>query len=159
MMSDTLELAQAVVSLRTKIPNAGHTMRGRQMKFKALGLACIAVAIYAIPAFAHHSFAMFDGTKKVTIKGTVKEFDWTFPHMWIVMMVPDAQGQPQQWTIEMGAPNSAARSGWVPKTLQPGMKVTAVIRPLKDGSHGGQFLTVTLPGGKVLGANVGNRGG
>jgi hypothetical protein len=129
------------------------------MKFKTLGLASIAAAMTAIPAFAHHSFAMFDGTKKVTLDGTIKEFDWTYPHMWIVLMVPDAQGLPQQWTIEMGAPSTAARDGWVPKTLTPGMKVSAVIRPLKDGTTGGQFLTVTLPDGKVLGANVGNDGG
>jgi hypothetical protein len=124
------------------------------MKFKTLGLAGTAMAMYAIPAFAHHSFAMFDGHKKVTLQGTVKEFDWTYPHMWIVMMVPDAKGQQRQWTIEMGAPSTAAKDGWVPKTLTPGMKVTAVIRPLKDGSNGGQFLMVTLPGGKVMNTNA-----
>src|SRR5689334_21394124 len=55
------------------------------MKFKALGLAAAAVAMYAIPAFAHHSFAMFDADKKVTLEGTVKEFQWTNPHSWILM--------------------------------------------------------------------------
>jgi hypothetical protein len=121
------------------------------MKFKALGLMGAAIAMYSIPAFAHHSFAMFDAEKKITLDGTVKEFQWTNPHSWILMMVPNAQGTPEQWAIEMGAPGGLARQGWVPKTLTPGMKVTAVIHPLKDGTHGGQFMAVTLPNGTTKG--------
>jgi hypothetical protein len=57
----------------------------------------------------------------------------------------------EQWAIELGAPGGLARQGWLPKTLTPGMKVTAVIHPLKDGTHGGQFMAVTLPDGKLMG--------
>jgi hypothetical protein len=121
------------------------------MKFKALGLAGIAVAMYAIPAFAHHSFAMFDAEKRSTLVGTVKEFQWTNPHSWILVMVPNAQGVEEQWAIEMGAPGGLARQGWVPKTLTPGMKITATIHPLKDGTHGGQFMAVQLPDGTLKG--------
>ena len=129
------------------------------MKFKALGLAGAALAMYSLPAFAHHSFAMFDADKKVTLEGTVKDFQWTNPHSWILIMVPNAQGTPEQWAIELGAPGGLARQGWVPKTLTPGMKVTAVIHPLKDGTHGGQYLAVTLPDGKLMGnPNSGNGG-
>jgi hypothetical protein len=129
------------------------------MKLKTLGLAGIALAMYTIPAFAHHSFAMFDADKKTTLEGTVKEFQWTNPHSWILMMVPDDKGTPQQWAIEMGAPGGLARQGWLPKTLKPGDKITAVIHPLKDGTHGGQFMAVTLPDGKMMGnPNNGNAG-
>ena len=123
------------------------------MKFKALGLAVlagIAVAMYAIPAFAHHSFAMFDGEKTVTLEGTIKEFQWTNPHAWILMMVPDAQGQPQQWALELPSPAGLVQRGWKPRMLTPGMNVTAVIHPLKDGQLGGAGLTFTLPDGKVM---------
>jgi hypothetical protein len=120
------------------------------MKLKALGLAGIALA-YAVPALAHHSFAMFDAQKAVTLEGTVKEFQWTNPHAWILMNVPNAQGVEEQWAIEMGGPGGLARRGWLPKTLMPGMKVTTIIHPLKDGTHGGQFMAVTLPDGKVMG--------
>ena len=115
--------------------------------------AAIALALIVVPsaAPAHHSFAMFDAEKKITLDGTVKEFQWTNPHSWILMMVPNAQGTPEQWAIEMGAPGGLARQGWVPKTLTPGMKVTAVIHPLKDGTHGGQFMAVTLPDGSTKG--------
>jgi len=116
------------------------------MKFKALGLAAIAVGMYAVPALAHHSFAMFDAEKKTTLEGTVKEFQWTNPHSWILMTVNN-----DQWAIEMGAPGGLARQGWVPKTLRPGMQVKAVIHPLRDGNAGGQFMAVTLPDGTLMG--------
>jgi hypothetical protein len=115
------------------------------MKFKALSLVGIAL-MYAVPAFAHHSFAMFDAEKSISIEGTVKEFQWTNPHSWILMTVGA-----DQWAIEMGAPGGLARQGWVPKTLTPGMKISAIIHPLKDGTHGGQFMAVTLPDGTLKG--------
>jgi len=121
------------------------------MNVKALGLAGIAFTLSAIPALAHHSFAMFDAEKKVTLDGTVKEFQWTNPHSWILLTVSDAQGKAEQWAIEMGGPSGLARQGWVPKTLTPGMKVQAVIHPLRDGTPGGQFMAVTLPDGTQLG--------
>ncbi len=121
------------------------------MKLKALGLAGIAVAMSAIPASSHHSFAMFDAAKQETLAGAVKEFQWTNPHAWILLMVANPQGQLDQWAIEMGGPGGLARQGWVPKTLKPGMNISVVIHPLRDGSHGGQFMAVTLPDGTQLG--------
>jgi hypothetical protein len=120
------------------------------MTFKALGLAGIAVAVCTMPALAHHSFAMFDAGKKVTLAGTVKEFQWTNPHAFILMMVANSDGQAEQWSIEMGGPGGLARQGWVPKTLKPGMNVSVTMHPLKEG-HGGQFLAVMLPDGTQLG--------
>ena len=125
------------------------------MKLKVVGLAGIAVAMSAIPAFAHHSFAMFDAEKSMTLEGTVKEFQWTNPHSWILLTVGDAQGQAEQWAIELGGPGGLARQGWVPKTLTPGMKVKTVIHPLRDGTNGGQFMAVTLPDGTQLGNPAG----
>lgn len=123
------------------------------MTFRALGPAAIAatVALYAPSALAHHSFAMFDAEKTKTLEGTVKEFQWTNPHSWILLMVDNAQGQAEQWAIEMGGPAGLARQGWVPKTLAPGMKVKTVIHPLRDGNNGGQFMAVTLPDGTQMG--------
>ena len=121
------------------------------MKLNTLGLAGIAVAMSAIPVSAHHSFAMFDATTAKTVEGTVKDFQWTNPHSWIVLTVNNAEGQPEQWAIEMGGPQGLARQGWAPKTLRPGMKVKTVIHPLRDGSNGGQFMAITLPDGTQMG--------
>jgi hypothetical protein len=121
------------------------------MNLNALGLAGIAVAMSVIPAVAHHSFAMFDAQKSTTLEGIVKEFQWTNPHSWILLTVDNAQGGAEQWAIEMGGPAGLARQGWKPKTLTPGMKVKAVIHPLRDGANGGQFMAVTLPDGTQMG--------
>jgi hypothetical protein len=133
------------------------------MKLKAVGLAGMAVAMFALPAVAHHSFAMFDASKTMTLQGTVKEFHWTNPHSWIFVMVQNpGGGPPTEWPIELGAPGGLIRQGWVPKTLTAGMNIKVVIRPLKDGKPGGQFLSVTLPDGTQLGdpstAGGGERG-
>ena len=109
----------------------------------------IAAGAFAFPALAHHSFAMFDGDRKVTLEGTIKQFLWTNPHAWVVMTVADAQGQ-TEWEFELPAPSGLARDGWLPKSLTPGMRVTVVAHPLKNGDSGGSLVTVTLPDGKVL---------
>jgi hypothetical protein len=116
------------------------------MKFNTLALAAIAVAFSASAAVAHHSFAMFDAEKTIELKGTVKEFQWTNPHSWILMTV-----EGQQWAIEMGGPAGLARQGWVPKTLTPGMQVRTLVHPLKDGTRGGQFMAIYLPDGTMKG--------
>ena len=119
------------------------------MKFAAL--AGIAAAIYAIPAVAHHSFAMFDAGQTTTLQGTVKEFQWTNPHAWIMLSVANTEGKPEPWAIELNGPSGLVRQGWKPKTLTPGMPVTLIIHPLRDGTHGGQFMAVTLPDGTLIG--------
>ena len=121
------------------------------MKSTALAVAGIAAAMYVIPAVAHHSFAMFDASKTVTLQGVVKEFHWTNPHSWIFLTVTDAAGQSTQWAIELGSPALLVRRGWGPKVIAPGMNVKVAIHPLRDGNNGGQFLAVTLPDGTLLG--------
>jgi hypothetical protein len=100
-------------------------------------------------ALAHHSFAMFDAEKNMTLQGTVRDFQWTNPHAWIMLTVHKG-GQPEQWAVEMGGPGNLARQGWSPKSLVPGMPVIVTIHPLRDGSNGGQFVDIKLPDGSVL---------
>ena len=121
------------------------------MKIKALCLGLATMGLSISGASAHHSFAMFDAEKSVKLEGTIKEFQWTNPHSWILINIPNAQGEPEQWAIEMGGPAGLARQGWTPKTLTPGMKVSAIVHPLKDGTRGGQFMAVTLPDGTLKG--------
>ena len=120
------------------------------MNLKALGLAGIAAAMISVPAVAHHSFAMFDGETYLTLEGTVTEFQWTYPHAWILMMVADEEGEETQWALELPSPGGLARNGWLPKSLVPGMEISAYIHPLKNGGPGGSALTVTLADGTIL---------
>ena len=110
-----------------------------------------ALAASSGAAFAHHSFAMFDSGQQVTLAGTVKEFQWTNPHAWIMLTVANAEGKPEPWAVELNGPSGLVRQGWKPKTLTPGMPISLTIHPLKDGTHGGQFLAVTLPDGTQIG--------
>jgi len=122
------------------------------MKVRALAVVGVAtLAVYAIPAVAHHSFAMFDASKTVILEGSVKEFQWTNPHAWILLNVANQQGQADVWAIELNGPSGLARDGWKPKTLTPGMNVSVTIHPLHDGTNGGQFLGVKLPDGSQMG--------
>jgi len=114
-------------------------MRNRLARL-ALGLALMAAAA---PADAHHSFAMFDRDKPMTLTGVVKEFQWTNPHVWIQVMVPDAKGADQEWGVECTSVNFMRRRGWERASLKTGDKVKMVIFPLKDGSRGGQFNKLT----------------
>ena len=106
---------------------------------------------YGNTAAAHHSFAMFDRDRTETIAGTVKEFDVINPHSWLRVLVPDANGTPNEWSIELGGLGQLGRSGLTKNSVSPGDKVVVQIHPLRDGSYGGQFVSVTLPNGKVLG--------
>ena len=117
-------------------------------------LPAAALALVATSAFAHHSRSMFDQTKQLTLVGTVKDFQWTNPHCWIQILVPDPanpQAAPVEWGIEMGAPVELMRKGWKPASLNPGDKVSIVVNPLRDGEHGGLVVSVTGPDGKIIG--------
>ena len=116
----------------------------------ALGVVAIAILITATPALAHHSFTMFDSTKMVTLTGTIKEFQWTNPHTFTWIDVPNQSGGVDTWGLEGMSPNYLGRRGWTKNTLKPGDKVTVVINPLKDGSKGGTFLKCTLADGTVM---------
>jgi hypothetical protein len=117
------------------------------MILKALTVAALAVAL---PALAHHSFTMFDMTKHVTLSGTVTSFEWTNPHAYIEIDVPDEKGAVKHWSIEMGSPSILMQSGWKFSSIKAGEKVTLVISPLKSGQAGGFLNEATLPDGRVL---------
>ena len=112
----------------------------------ALALFILSTAM-AGAASAHHSFAMFDQTRQVTVNGVVKEFQWTNPHAFIEVV--DASGM--LWGVELNSPNNLIRQGWKRTALHPGDKVSVTLNPLRDGRPGGLFNAVTLPDGVVLG--------
>jgi len=117
------------------------------MKNKSIiAIAALVALSLAAPASAHHSFAMFDNQKSVTLEGTVKEFQWTNPHSWIQLIVTDSSGKPVEWSIEGGSPNGLSRSGWKRTSLKSGDKAVVVVHPLKDGTNGGSLVSVAVNG-------------
>ena len=121
-------------------------------------LATAGLGLAALPATAHHSFAMFDQRKVMTLEGTVAEFQWTNPHSFIEMDVPQAGGTAQRWSIELNSPNNLKRQGWSRTSLKSGDRVTLRMNPLRDGRHGGLFLDVKLPNGTTLDSGLPKNG-
>ena len=117
---------------------------------KKLFAFCILTFALTAPAIAHHSFAMFDHTRTLTLKGTVTKFQWTNPHAYLELDVAAADGKVSHFTIELTSINMMQRQGWRSTMIKAGDKVTAVVSPLLDGQSGGLLLEVTLPDGKVL---------
>jgi hypothetical protein len=116
-----------------------------------LGTAVLAVSS---SADAHHSAAMFDASKEVTLAGTVKEFQWMSPHCWIQLLVPDAarpDGAPVEWGIEMDNPLGLTRHGWKASTLKAGDRIVVIVHPLRDGTNGAQVVRVTRADGTPVG--------
>jgi hypothetical protein len=113
-------------------------------------IAVGALFLAAAPALAHHSYAMFDMTKTVTLNGSVVQFKWQNPHSFIKLDVP-VNGQVEHWAIEMTSPNNLAVEGWKRSSLKPGDKVTLQVHPLRDGAKGGSFAAVKLADGTTLG--------
>jgi hypothetical protein len=120
------------------------------MNLKTRVLVVIALTA-AAPAFAHHSFAMFDRDKAASVNGVVKEYEWTNPHVWVHVMVPDAGGKPVEWSFEMQSIAQDTRAGWRRDSVKPGDKISVEFHPLKDGTRGGQLMSAVLADGKRLG--------
>lgn len=101
---------------------------------------------FVAPAIAHHSFAMFDYTRTVTFKGTVKEFQWNNPHaiLWVYSDAAKEGEQPVLWSIELTSPGNLTRIGWTRKSFNSGDRVELEINPLRDGNNGGTFKKGTV---------------
>ena len=128
-------------------------------------VACLCCAIVgAIPLHAHHSFAMFDTAKRVTMAGTVTAFEWTNPHVYIEIDVPDDKGDKEKggvkhWSVELGSPSILMQAGWKFTDVKVGDKITVVLSPLRSGEPGGLLAQATLRDGRVLGNGPGRVGG
>src|SRR5262249_17722278 len=121
------------------------------MKRIIAALMLVGLFLAAQSALAHHSAAMFDPEKVKELSGTVKEFQWKNPHVWIQVYVQNAAGAKEEWSIEGGGPNSLSRQGWRPTTFKPGDAVSIKVNPMKDGSAAGQFIGAKFADGKTVG--------
>ena len=107
-----------------------------------------------VPIVAHHSFAAFDQTREVTVKGRVVEFQWTNPHAWLVVKGKTANGPDEEWSFEMISPSVLRRNGWTKNTLKPSDEVTVTANPAKNGTRFGLMLAVLDAAGQPVGGEV-----
>ena len=127
------------------------------MNARIAALATAVLLLAATAAQSHHSFAMFDHEKKITVSGVLKEFEWTNPHCWLHVNVTDAAtGRVADWAFEMGSVGQVAAAGWKADTVKPGDRITIDAYPMKDGSRGGQYQGAKLADGRTFGPTPGN---
>jgi hypothetical protein len=121
----------------------------RQTAHAALVLTLVGVAtIVARPAFGHHSAAMFEEKKTITLEGVVKEFQFTNPHSWLLVDVTDKNGKVTTWGFEAEGPSTLQRAGIKPSDFKTGTKVTITGRPMKDGRPAAIWEYVVRADGK-----------
>ena len=108
------------------------------------------VAVAGAPVFAHHSFAMYDHSRTVTIKGEVTKFQWTNPHGYLELDVKQKDGTVRHFTCEMTSINMMTRLGWRSNMIKAGDQVVATVAPLLNGDPAGLLLDVVLPSGRKL---------
>ena len=122
------------------------------MTAKTLRLLLLSSALVLPLALrAHHSPAMFDFSKQLTLTGTVREFQWTNPHSYIQLVVKNDQGQDEEWSLEMAAPTYLYNLGWRPSTVKAGDTLTVTVAPLRKGGRGGLLLKAVTADGKTIG--------
>jgi hypothetical protein len=123
----------------------------RVIQSSAIPLLLSGLLFGSSAASAHHSFAMFDANKNITVEGTVKAVAYANPHVWVDMIVMNDKNQPTTWGMEGGNLGGLYRMGWAKDTIKVGDKIKMEVHPLRDGTSGGQIVRVTLADGRVLG--------
>jgi len=125
----------------------------------ATTLTAILIVAVAGPAAAHHSFSAFNTTEQKTVTGTVKKVEWTNPHIWIYIDVPNDKGGTDIYSFEGMSPNYLERRDWTRTTLKVGDKITVTFNPMRNGDNGGMFVNGKMGSGKVLTMSGGQGGG
>lgn len=110
------------------------------LKTLVIALALIAVGV---PAVAHHSSAMFDDKKEITVTGVVKEFQYTNPHSWMLVDVKGPDGKVTTWGFESEGPSTLQRAGIRKTDLVPGTPVTVTGHPMRDGRPAASWIKAT----------------
>ena len=116
-------------------------------RLHTVGAGVLAVAL-ATPLLAHHSFAVYDHTRTLNLTGTVTRWQWSNPHAYLDVDVPDAAGAVKHYTLEGTSINMMQRTGWRSNMIKVGDKVTVVAAPLLTGEPGGLMLEITLANGE-----------
>jgi hypothetical protein len=112
---------------------------------------CAALMSASMPTIAHHSFAMFDSDHQIKLTGTIRQFQWANPHVYIGLDAQERSGATKEYTIECANPGILDRAGWKWNMIKVGDKVTVIIAPLRSGESGGLLKEITLRDGRKFG--------
>ncbi len=98
------------------------------------------------PAFSHHSHAMFDHTVEASVSGTVTDYSYRNPHVFLYVDVEE-EGEMVHYWFEMSNIPNMIRRGIGHNTFQSGDEVIVNFWPLKDGRPGGNYSTIVAADG------------
>lgn len=117
---------------------------------KQLALAAILAGAILAPRFvsAHHSSSSYDMEHPITVKGVVKNMEWTNPHVFIFVDVKDESGNVEEWRVEGNSPNMLTRVGWKKEMINPGDILQVNGAPAKNGSKVMRLISLTLANGQ-----------
>lgn len=118
----------------------------------------LGLLVVSVPLFAHHGNAAFDTGKKVTVKGTVTEWTWGNPHIYVKFDVKDDKGNVVHWVAEASNPAAMISRGWNARDVKVGDEITLTMTVAKNGAPIGRVLQLILPDGRKLGGDAGNAG-
>jgi len=118
-------------------------------KTLALGIFAAVLLLGSGTAFAHHAWNGYDMSNLTTVKGTITNFDWANPHVWMSFDVND-NGKVEHWDAGGPSPSRMQGTGWNKDTLKPGDQITAVGHKIKDGTLKLRLDKVVLANGKSL---------
>ena len=122
------------------------------MKNRRVGAAVFFVGLLfaSAPLFAHHGNAAFDAGNKLTVKGTVTEWTWGNPHIYLKFDVKDDKGGVVHWIAEASNPAAMMSRGWSPRDVKVGDEITLTMIVAKNGAPIGRVQQLILPGGRKL---------
>jgi Family of unknown function (DUF6152) len=102
--------------------------------FRTISFAVASLLTISIPLFAHHGGASYDTSKTVTVKGTVTEYVWSNPHVFVKLDGKDDSGNTVHWIVEGQNPVSMMAIGWTKNTFKTGDEVEIDAMPAKNGN-------------------------
>jgi len=118
------------------------------MKVRLLSL--LLLILVALPAFAHHSTAMYNMNTPVTVTGVVKRFEWTNPHAFVFLEVKDEKGNTVEWEVEMMSLNHLRGYGWTRDTVKPGDVISCTGGAAKSGAPSMISSYMKLTDGRMM---------
>ena len=131
--------------------SASPAARGRNIVTPVALLSAVLLTAMGL-AQAHHTYALFDGSRMRTVAGTVAKLEWTNPHtfVWVYVASAENAGRYDLYAFENGSPNAVSKVGWSQTSLRAGDKIAVQYAPLRDGRKGGHLVSVKLPDGRIL---------
>lgn len=128
-------------------PTAGRSCAAKKIVVVVLAGA---MGFAALPLLAHHSASQFDNTKRITVSGVVKEFQYSNPHSWLIVEVVAPGGGVTTWSFEAEGPEVLLRAGIRKSDLTPGTSLTVTGHPMRDGRTAATWLKAVRADGKVF---------